>query len=59
MAPLLYPGQNIVRKKLKYINTNEELADLAFLQPAVCVHIPGSGHSRAQSGGYPDFSRTY
>lgn len=50
MAPLLYPGQNVVRKKLKYFDTNEELVDLASLQPTVCMRIPGSGHSRAQSG---------
>lgn len=50
MAPLLYPGQNIVRKKLKYINTNEELAGLAFFQPMVCIDILGSGHSQAQEG---------
>lgn len=49
MAPLLYPGQSIVRKKLKYIDTNEELASLAFLQPVVCVHIPGSGRSQARA----------
>jgi len=48
MAPLLYSGQNIVRKKLKCITTNEELADLAFLQPVVCIHIPGSDRSWAR-----------
>lgn len=47
MAALLYLGQYIVKKKLKYINTNEELANLAFLQPVVCVHVLGSGHSQA------------
>lgn len=48
MAPLLYPGPNIIRKKLNYIDKNEELASLAFLQPVGCVHVPGSGHSQAQ-----------
>lgn len=50
MALLLYPGQNIIRKKLNCIDTNEKLASLAFLQPVGCVHIPGSGHSQAQWG---------
>lgn len=55
MAPLLYLGQYIVRKKLKYIDTNEELAYLAFLQPMVSVHILGSGHSQARYAGYQIF----
>lgn len=50
MALSLYPGQNIVGKRLKNIDINEELADLAFLQPPAFIHVLWSVHFLALWG---------